>query len=631
MTDTMREAAQEASIADGVLTATHHNLTINEQNKLKQKTDLRRGKWTIEEEAYANRLIEEFKAGMLPIADGTTLRTFLSKLLNCDPMRISKKYVGNNCIGKQVYRQRHGDIDDIPPEKIERSRRELEELERQFIERSKQSNGRTRPNKTDSGQKPPRVKKEIDPNGHHQYKSNVNNNNNSNNNNNNNNNSNNNNNQIAPWIIPSNNYSSYGSESNPYSTSNGNMNRNSNNNNNSHNNNDINEYKTGLNNSNYYGMSERAISDIDLVNLPDAFASTSSLDLLGTIAEMKLPSARSLENLQKFGMEGNGASTASLSEWYSILGENASLSTSMIDLPSQNASTTSLSSSFSNSMDWSANPIMPWDTKKIDNVNNEHYIVNNNNNNNNINNNNNNISNTNDSPPKNPNLKHSLSKELLQAAAAAVAHDEAKQEIAKILKQQYNDKLKEFTLNNNLNTSLNTNITTPTSRPPVTSIVSPCDARRSASVNNFMMLVELGDIPKPDPSILLKNIFSDSSATTSATATSGATNNNSNSTTKQINQSNSVFPISSNKRSLDSNQQQQQSQQDNLSDSMDGSKKRRFSNSSDSEDNNNIQKKINVNNININGDGDGDDDISDDDCLGDEHIISATVVRRPFT
>ena len=57
---------------------------------------LRRGKWTSEEEAYANRLIQEFKAGLLPLTDGTTLRTFLSKLLNCDPMRISKKYVYRN-------------------------------------------------------------------------------------------------------------------------------------------------------------------------------------------------------------------------------------------------------------------------------------------------------------------------------------------------------------------------------------------------------------------------------------------------------------------------------------------------------------------------------------------------------
>jgi hypothetical protein len=98
LTDTMREAANEASLADGVIS--YGTVTAHDNAK---KSDLRRGKWTPEEEAYANRLIEEFKNGMLPIADGTTLRTFLSKLLNCDPMRISKKYVGNNCIGKVTF------------------------------------------------------------------------------------------------------------------------------------------------------------------------------------------------------------------------------------------------------------------------------------------------------------------------------------------------------------------------------------------------------------------------------------------------------------------------------------------------------------------------------------------------
>ena len=88
---------------------------------------LRRGKWTSEEENYANRLIQEFKSGLLPLTDGTTLRTFLSKLLNCDPMRISKKFVGSNCIGKQVFRRRTADVNRLTPEHIERSRKELSE------------------------------------------------------------------------------------------------------------------------------------------------------------------------------------------------------------------------------------------------------------------------------------------------------------------------------------------------------------------------------------------------------------------------------------------------------------------------------------------------------------------------
>jgi hypothetical protein len=90
--------------------------------------------------AYANRLIQEFKAGLLPLTDGTTLRTFLSKLLNCDPMRISKKFVGSNCIGKQVFRRRTADLNRLTPEQIQKSRAELSELERRFLERVAQSN-----------------------------------------------------------------------------------------------------------------------------------------------------------------------------------------------------------------------------------------------------------------------------------------------------------------------------------------------------------------------------------------------------------------------------------------------------------------------------------------------------------
>jgi hypothetical protein len=93
----------------------------------KKGPPLRRGKWTPEEEAYANRLILEFKAGLLPLTDGTTLRTFLSKLLNCDPMRISKKFVGSNCIGKQVFRRRTADINRLTSEQIQQSRAELSE------------------------------------------------------------------------------------------------------------------------------------------------------------------------------------------------------------------------------------------------------------------------------------------------------------------------------------------------------------------------------------------------------------------------------------------------------------------------------------------------------------------------
>lgn len=43
--------------------------------------DLRKGKWTAEEENYANKIISLFNQGMLPVVVGTTLRTYLSDKL----------------------------------------------------------------------------------------------------------------------------------------------------------------------------------------------------------------------------------------------------------------------------------------------------------------------------------------------------------------------------------------------------------------------------------------------------------------------------------------------------------------------------------------------------------------------
>ena len=64
--------------------------------KSKRLNWLRRGKWTPEEEAYALRLISEFKAGLLPLTDGTTLRTFLSTphplRVNQDPLHRQKRW-----------------------------------------------------------------------------------------------------------------------------------------------------------------------------------------------------------------------------------------------------------------------------------------------------------------------------------------------------------------------------------------------------------------------------------------------------------------------------------------------------------------------------------------------------------
>ena len=125
-------AAIEAAVADGVGMPP---IQLPEGDIKSKKIGLRRGKWTTEEEVYANRLIQEFKSGLLPLTDGTTLRTFLSKLLNCDPMRISKKFVGQNCIGKQVFKRRQEELEKLSGDQIERYRRELADLERRSISR----------------------------------------------------------------------------------------------------------------------------------------------------------------------------------------------------------------------------------------------------------------------------------------------------------------------------------------------------------------------------------------------------------------------------------------------------------------------------------------------------------------
>ena len=66
-------------------------------------TARRRGKWTLEEEEYVARVIQDFNSGYLNAPAGYTLRSYLSDKLQCDPMRITKKFTGESCIGKRVF------------------------------------------------------------------------------------------------------------------------------------------------------------------------------------------------------------------------------------------------------------------------------------------------------------------------------------------------------------------------------------------------------------------------------------------------------------------------------------------------------------------------------------------------
>ena len=64
---------------------------------------LRKGTWTQEEHQYATREIQDFKDGILSITPGTSLRSYLAKQLNCNSMRITKKYSKTENIGKINY------------------------------------------------------------------------------------------------------------------------------------------------------------------------------------------------------------------------------------------------------------------------------------------------------------------------------------------------------------------------------------------------------------------------------------------------------------------------------------------------------------------------------------------------
>jgi hypothetical protein len=95
-------AAAAASSAKSPL-AIQPSTSPTERSTKSKGVALRRGKWTAEEEAYVARVIQDFNSGFLDAPAGTTLRSYLSDKLQCDPMRITKKFTGEACIGKRVF------------------------------------------------------------------------------------------------------------------------------------------------------------------------------------------------------------------------------------------------------------------------------------------------------------------------------------------------------------------------------------------------------------------------------------------------------------------------------------------------------------------------------------------------
>ncbi|KAL3656407.1 hypothetical protein V7S43_018710 [Phytophthora oleae] len=78
------------------------NVLVFRESKNRSNTGVRKGKWSIDEHKYADLLMKQFKLGALPLADGLHLRVFMANMLQCDPLRVTKKYVGQG-IGKQNF------------------------------------------------------------------------------------------------------------------------------------------------------------------------------------------------------------------------------------------------------------------------------------------------------------------------------------------------------------------------------------------------------------------------------------------------------------------------------------------------------------------------------------------------
>lgn len=129
--------ANNKSNADIILNAvlnqpwmqSHRMMFPNTLSSALNKISWRKGKWIDEEELYTKKLIEAFNNGYLKIPTGTTLRSFLSEKLSCDPMRITKKFAGSSAIGKQVFTPCDPNVD---PQILERVHAELKDLGEKF-------------------------------------------------------------------------------------------------------------------------------------------------------------------------------------------------------------------------------------------------------------------------------------------------------------------------------------------------------------------------------------------------------------------------------------------------------------------------------------------------------------------
>ena len=123
-------APPPASLASPTLNGATSTKPRKNKKRTLDRSKLRKGKWTIEEEEYTSRIIHYFSTGTLTLPEGTTLRSYLAEKLSCDPMRITKKYAGASCLGKRVYHLH--ERSNMTTMDVEAAKVELTQLEHRF-------------------------------------------------------------------------------------------------------------------------------------------------------------------------------------------------------------------------------------------------------------------------------------------------------------------------------------------------------------------------------------------------------------------------------------------------------------------------------------------------------------------
>lgn len=105
------------------------------QSAREQNIPVRSGKWNPEEEDYLRKLVELFCLGVLDeVEQKSSMRAWLSRMLNCCPMRISKKQMnGEKFIGKAKFKKNHEAISSMTQEQYDESCDQVHQLRSSFL------------------------------------------------------------------------------------------------------------------------------------------------------------------------------------------------------------------------------------------------------------------------------------------------------------------------------------------------------------------------------------------------------------------------------------------------------------------------------------------------------------------